>query len=119
MLYSICTLNIVCISNFVVILRYWEQYEELELRAGEHLANQLLPEFKPKNQHARNVFKERKKVMGKILQDRIATPPSAEGSVVEMEQLDLWNKWLSYESGNPDNLPEDKHKSMMLMVFDK
>jgi hypothetical protein len=64
------------------------------MRAGEHLANQLLPEFKPKNQHARTVFKDRKKVMGKIQQDKVATPPSAEGSVPEMEQLDLWNKWL-------------------------
>jgi hypothetical protein len=26
---------------------------------------------------------------------------------------------FSYEAGNPDNLPEEKHKSMMLMVFDK
>ena len=64
------------------------------MRAGEHLAQQLLPEFKPKSQHARAVFKDRKRAMGKIQQDRIATPPSTDGSVTEIEQLDQWNRWI-------------------------
>ncbi|CAE7535359.1 CSTF77, partial [Symbiodinium microadriaticum] len=98
--------------------RFWQEYEELEMRAGEHLATQLLPEFKPKNQHARSVFRDRKKIIGKIQRDRVATPPSSEGSVAEMEQLELWNKWVGFEMGNPDNLAEDKLRSMLRMVFD-
>jgi cleavage stimulation factor subunit 3 len=74
--------------------RYWREYEDLEMKAGEHLATQLLPEFKPKNVNAKNVFKERKRMCQTIQLDRVSIPPAPHGSVPEVQQLEYWNKWI-------------------------
>jgi cleavage stimulation factor subunit 3 len=74
--------------------RYWREYEDLEMKAGEHLATQLLPEFRPKYLNAKTVFKERKRMCQGLQVDRISIPPTFDGSVSEVQQLELWNKWI-------------------------
>jgi cleavage stimulation factor subunit 3 len=74
--------------------RYWKEYEDLEMKAGEHLAAHLLPEYKPRFNHAKSVFKDRKRFTSKIIQDRLAVPPDFSGNLVELQQLDAWNKWI-------------------------
>ena len=64
------------------------------MKAGEHLATQLLPEYKPKYLNAKNVYKERKRMSQSILLDRISIPPTIDGTVSEVQQLELWNKWI-------------------------
>lgn len=73
--------------------RYWKEYEDLEMRVGDHLAAKILPEFKPRFQQAKSVFKERKRLISKIATERIAVPPN-EGNLQEIQQLDAWNKWI-------------------------
>jgi hypothetical protein len=77
--------------------RYWKEYEDFEKNLGNtHLAESFIQQFKPKNIHARMIFKDRKRMCAPIHQDRVAVPPAQEGSVVEMQQLDYWNKWIKY-----------------------
>jgi hypothetical protein len=71
---------------------FWRDYEALETTKGEHLAEQLLPEFRAKYQHAKAVHRERRRLTAKIIFDRVSTPPSK--SLTELQQLDLWNKWI-------------------------
>jgi hypothetical protein len=71
---------------------FWRDYETLETTKGEHLAEQLLPEFRAKYQHAKAVHRERRRLAAKIIFDRISTLPSK--SLTELQQLDLWNKLI-------------------------
>lgn len=71
---------------------FWREYEALETSAGEHLAAMLLPDLRAKNQHAKVVNRDRKRVIAKIAFDRIATPPT--NSITELQQLDLWNRLI-------------------------
>lgn len=72
--------------------QFWREYESLEKQAGEHLAEKVLPEYNEKYLHARTIFNERRKFTYSIDFYRLATPPI--GTLEEIQQLDLWNKWI-------------------------
>ena len=95
----------------------WKEYETLEKSAGETWAEKVLPEFNEKYNHARAIYKERSKFTDTIAFDRLATPPTK--TLGEMQQLDNWNRWIKFETTNPDNLTEDAHKSYMRMIYDQ
>lgn len=97
---------------------FWSAYEQLELRAGEHHAEKVLPEFSPRKDHAKAVLKDRKQLItGKISLDRLAIPPTQ--SLVDLKQLDNWKKLLIFELTNPENLDDEGHQSHMIMIFDQ
>ena len=73
---------------------YWKGYETLENQAGAHLAAQLLPEYLPKHQKAKQVQKDRCKYSSRIALDHMAVPPVYPYSSSEKTRLELWNKWL-------------------------
>jgi hypothetical protein len=98
---------------------YWKEYEEWEMKAGKHLADQLLPEYQLKNIEAKKVYKERKKQQASIDFSYIASPPLREASIVESQQLELWNKLIKIELKNLYDLKEQQLKSMLDMVFDR
>lgn len=72
--------------------RLWKDYEILEKMTGEHLAEKVLPEYSDKHMHANAIYRERRRVSGKIELDRLAVPPS--NSMQELQQLSAWNKWI-------------------------
>lgn len=99
---------------------FWKEYEEWEMQAGKHLAEQLLPEFKRKYQDARNIYKERKKLYVSLDMTYIASPPSPEGSIVEVKQLELWNQLIKAELKNPHEYTiESQLRTLMDMIFDR
>lgn len=95
----------------------WREYEALEKMAGEHLAEKVLPEFEGKFSHAKAIYRDRRRACAKIDFDRMAVPPS--NSVVELQQLGLWNKWIRYEMTNPDNLSKEPHHALMRLVYEQ
>ena len=98
--------------------KMWTSYESLEMRAGEHLAEKVLPEYSEKKDHARTVLKDRRQLItGKISLDRLAIPPSQ--SLVDLKQLNFWKKLLIFELKNPENLDEEGHANHMQLVFDQ
>ena len=99
---------------------FWKEYEEWEMKASKHLADQLLPEFKRKYQDARNIYKERKKLHASLDMAYIAPPPSLEGSIVEMKQLELWNQLIKAEMKNSyDYTVETQLRPSLDLIFDR
>jgi cleavage stimulation factor subunit 3 len=74
----------------------WAEYEKLERSAGEHLADQLLPEYLGKSTQAKRVYRDRKKLLASCDMARLAVPPSSNPS--EHAQLDAWNKIFKYDT---------------------
>lgn len=68
----------------------WSEYDKLERSAGEHLADQLLPEFQEKCNRAKAAYKDRKRLIAACDMHRLATPPKS--AAAESQQLDAWNK---------------------------
>ena len=95
----------------------WREYEMLEKKAGEHLAEKVLPEFEGKYSHAKTIFRERRRSCARIDFDRLAVPPSNSSS--ELQQLGMWNKWIRYEMTNPDNLSTEQHQAFMKMIYEQ
>lgn len=95
----------------------WKDYEAYEKIISEHHAKEILPDIQNKYLSAKALFRERKRIVGRIFFDRQAVPSTR--SRQEMEQLDLWNKWIRYEKGNPDNLPSESLKEAMQMVYEQ
>ena len=95
----------------------WREYEVLEKKAGEHLAEKVLPEFEGKYSHAKTIFRERRRSCARIDFDRLAVPPSNSSS--ELQQLGMWNKWIRYEMTNPDNLSTEQHQAFMKMIYEQ
>jgi hypothetical protein len=100
---------------------FWKEYEEWEMKAGKHLAEQLLPEFKRKYQDARNIYRDRKKLYTSLDLSHMASPPSLEGgsSVVEVRQLEAWNQLLRAEAKNHYDYSEAQLKANLDMLFDR
>jgi len=100
----------------------WKTYEVFERYAGEHSAKEILPEVEKKLLSAKAIFRERKRMVAKIIFDRHAVPASASSGQQrqkELEQLDLWNKWIKYEKGNPENLDAAVLGEVLQMVYDQ
>jgi cleavage stimulation factor subunit 3 len=68
------------------------EYEKLERRVGEHLADQILPEVQEKANRAKAIYKDRKKLMSACDLDHLAVLPNSFSS--ELQQLEAWNKML-------------------------
>jgi tetratricopeptide (TPR) repeat protein len=98
---------------------FWREYEEWEMKSGKHLAEQLLPEFKRKYQDARNIYKDRKKLYAGIDMLHIAAPPTMEGSIVEMKQLELWNNLIKCEVKTLIDSTEAQRKALINFLFDR
>lgn len=95
----------------------WRDYEGYERMLSEHAAKEILPDVQNKYLSAKALYRERKRMVGRIFFDRQAVPSSR--SRQELEQLDLWNKWIRYEKGNPDNLSSENLKGAMQMVYEQ
>jgi hypothetical protein len=95
----------------------WREYEQLEKSTGEVWADRVLPEYNDKYLHAAAVFKERYKYTSLILFDRMATPPTQ--SLQDLQQLDMWNKYVKFEMSNPDNLSDESLRMMMHLIYDQ
>jgi len=98
---------------------FWREYEEWEMKAGKHLAEQLLPEFKRKYQDARNIYKDRKKLFSGIDLTHMAAPPSLEGSLVEMKQLELWNHLIKSELKSFHDNSDAQRRQFFDFLFDR
>ena len=98
---------------------FWREYEEWEMKAGKHLAEQLLPEFKRKYIDAKNIYKERKKLYSSIDLGYIACPPSVDTTLIEVKQLEQWNQLIKFEVKNPYDYTDEQLKSCLDMIFDR
>lgn len=100
----------------------WKAYELFERYAGELSAKEILPDVEKKLLSAKAIFRERKRMVAKITFDRHAVPASAASGQQrqkELEQLDLWNKWIKYEKGNPENLEGPVLGEVLQMVYEQ
>ena len=66
------------------------RYEKFEKSAGEHLADKILPEIREKMIQAKNLYKERRRLLRNCDFERLACPPSNSSS--EITQLEAWNR---------------------------
>lgn len=94
----------------------YTKYEQFEKAEGEHLAREVLPGWEKKYLSSKALLNDRKAITNRISFNRLATPPTK--SLVEISQINAWNKWIRYEFGNPCNLDEENLKEMMKMVFE-
>lgn len=94
----------------------YNKYEQFEKAEGDHSAREVLPEWEKKYLSSKALLNDRKAITNRISFNRLATPPTK--SLVEISQINAWNKWIRYEFGNPCNLDEEKLKEMMKMVFE-
>lgn len=94
----------------------YTKYEQFEKAESEHLAREVLPEWEKRYLSSKALLNDRKAITNRISFNRLATPPTK--SLVEISQINSWNKWIRYEFGNPCNLEEETLKEMMKMVFE-
>ena len=76
---------------------FFKEYVTLEKSVGEHLAEQLLPEYTEKYTNAKLIYKERKRLMNKIDITKLSRVPGIVNNFHELEQLDAWNKYIRYK----------------------
>ena len=73
----------------------WSEYEDFERVNGDQSSvDMFLTEFNRRHLHAKTVLRERRRLTANIIFDRLATPAS--NSSQELQQLELWNNWITY-----------------------
>ena len=81
----------------------WNEYETFEKQQksnnsihsssnSDQALENYLHDFNRKFLHAKSITRERKRLMHRILFDRLASPSTT--SNYELQQLDLWNTWI-------------------------
>jgi len=95
--------------------RFWAEFELLERKKGEQLAEQVLPEFLEKHRFAKALFEKRRHFIRKIDFDRLSAPAGNE--LDELHQVEAWDGLTKYELTNPQGLTPELHKAYMEMHF--
>ncbi len=89
----------------------WSSYQSYELSLGENTSKEILYFNETKYKSTKLLCSIKYKLHKKIDFNRYAIPSSKTSK--EMEQLELWNKLIRYESTNPNNL---KKSDLLLLV---
>ena len=93
----------------------WKNYETLEKKVSETLADQILPEFYEKFRFSKMVYEKRKTMHKNIVVDAICEIPS--NSLKELKILDAWNKLTTFELSNPEGCSNKIHRNFMQLHF--
>jgi cleavage stimulation factor subunit 3 len=93
----------------------WADYEAFERRTSEQLAANIIPDFQPRYQAAKAVYRDRKRLYSAVDLDQLATPPTNSRS--ELRQLHAWKSLLQAEQRNPSVLNDNEYKATMRHTF--
>lgn len=77
----------------------WREYTAFEQSVNKVLAKKLIDDKTREYMNARRVAKEYEAVTRNITRGNPSVPP--QGTAAEVKQLQLWNKYLSWEKSNP------------------
>ena len=82
---------------------------------SSHLAEELLGDFLPKQQHAKAIHLERNLISQDLQLVKLSTIPS--NSAAEASLLMNWRKRFAYERANPERLPGNYHAQRVRQAY--
>eukprot|EP01133_Synstelium_polycarpum_P004417 gene4417-5174_t len=95
----------------------WKEYEVYENAWNKTLAKALLAEHHTRFLHAKNVYRERRNMLERILRNMLAKPPHA--SDKEEHQVRQWRKLIAYEKKNPQRFEQGPLRQRVTSTYNQ